>query len=346
MLETIREYGLQRRAQLGMDDAVTAAHTDLLVRRAEEAHPTDPKRWTFDITAASALLDEVLPVLHREQKRGNRAAVQHLAGSLGWVWWLRGRRDEGLRWLTWSLEDGVHDPRAGLSACRLAVDLEQPPAEIIEWADAAAAQATNPVDQVMATAWGALARIRRGELSDAHRRLDAMGRGPDQPATWPAATVTLVRAIAWATDGQLDRAMEAAHRAREAFAATGAWPGEMFTADALASIKEAVGDLPAACQIRHQALDLAQRHGATEVEALQLTRLGSLTTTMGDLNTARQRHQEAVALADDSACARSWSKRSTVRDWPPADWQTRTRPTATTTEPDASQTRPVINSAL
>lgn len=298
MLETIREYGLNRRAELGIEHQVTSAHADLTLRRAETAYPTDAQRWSLDLTAATALLDEALPVLHRAQDRGDRVTVQRLAGNLGWVWWLRGRRDEGLRWLSWSLEEGIVEPRAGLAACRLAVDLPEPPPGIVMWADRAAELATNPIDRVLAIAWGALARIRRGELAAARQELDAVDPGPGQPMTWTAATVTLVRAIAWATADDLDRAAQAAHRARDAFAAASAWPGEMFTADALGSISEALGDLPVAHQTRQQALGLARRHGAMEVEAFQLARLGNLAARAGDLDTARDHHRQALAIAE------------------------------------------------
>lgn len=297
MLETIREYGLARAEELDLAGRAMAAHTDLVVRQVDALYPTDPDVWTLDMTAANRLVDEALTALHRNREQGNRAIVQRLAGSLGWVWWLKGRRDEGLSWLTWALGDGVTEPRAGLSACRLGIDLDDPPAALVGWADEAADRADDPVDRTMAIAWGALARIRRGAFHEAQQRLAEVDTGADH-TQWPAATITLVRAIAWAVQGELERATRGGQQAQQGYAASGAWPGEMFTADMLAAICEVLGDNDGARQLRERILDLARAHAAREVEAVQLTRLGNLALAAGEPGPARTHHEAALAIAE------------------------------------------------
>lgn len=297
MLETIREYGLARSNELGLVDEVSEAHSNLVIERADLVYPTDPDVWTLDMAEASQLMDEARAVLHRSRQQGDHEVVQRLAGSFGWVWWLRGRRDEGLDWLVWALEGGGVEPRAGLTACRLAIDLDDPPAEMISWADDAAARAQDPIDHTMAVAWGALARIRRGAFREAHRQLAAADT--EHAATqWPAATITLVRAIAWAVQGELDRAMHGAKQAQKGYAASGAWPGEMYTADMLAAIREAQGDNDGARELRERTLDLARRHDAHEVEAVQLTRIGNLALAAGNASSARSHHEAALAISE------------------------------------------------
>lgn len=297
MLETIRHYGLARARELGYARRAFDAHTDLVVHQADAFYPTDPKTWTLDLDAATWMGDEAVAVLHRARQEDNPTVVQRLAGSLGWVWWLRGRRDEGLSWLSWALQDGVIEPRAGLTACRLAVDLDEPPDELVEWADQAAARADDPVDRTMATAWGALARIRRGAFREALDRLAAIDTQHDTQE-WPAATATLVSAIASAVQGDLETATHGGQQAQAGYAASGAWPGEMFTADMLAAISEILGDHQRARELRQRTLDLARQHGAHEVEAVQLSRLGNLVLIAAEPTEARTLHEAAHAIAE------------------------------------------------
>jgi predicted ATPase/DNA-binding SARP family transcriptional activator len=97
MLETIREYGLQRLAEAGEAESMRLAHAAYLLDLATAAEPE--LRRTDQLVWLKRLGDE-----HDNMHAALRAAVDardattavRLTARLGWYWWLRGHRAEGL----------------------------------------------------------------------------------------------------------------------------------------------------------------------------------------------------------------------------------------------------------
>jgi non-specific serine/threonine protein kinase len=100
MVETVREYGLERLAESGEEDAVRRAHAAHFLALAEATAPL------IEATAAPALLDRVAAehanlraALRWASERGDSATLARLAVALHWFWFYQGHVGEGRAWL-------------------------------------------------------------------------------------------------------------------------------------------------------------------------------------------------------------------------------------------------------
>ena len=107
MLETIREYALDRLAQTGEGDDVASRHAAYFLdlgERAAAAFATAEQADWLDLLALE--LDNVRAALdHFEQQRSGSESVQ-LAGALWHFWWIRGHLGEGRDRLRRALDIG------------------------------------------------------------------------------------------------------------------------------------------------------------------------------------------------------------------------------------------------
>jgi predicted ATPase/class 3 adenylate cyclase len=112
MLETIREYALERLEESAGADALQDRHADFFLRSAQssETHVTGAQQqlWLERLGADHENLRSALERFHAAGD-GDRALA--LASSLIVYWFVRGHYGEGLSWLERSLEE----PRAGES---------------------------------------------------------------------------------------------------------------------------------------------------------------------------------------------------------------------------------------
>ncbi len=96
MLETIREYGLERLAAAGETESQRLALARWLLARAGEA---DPKLRGADQLAVLRRLAEEHDNLHASLRAaiaaGDRPTSAAFVARLGWYWWLSGHRTEG-----------------------------------------------------------------------------------------------------------------------------------------------------------------------------------------------------------------------------------------------------------
>ncbi|OBA81639.1 transcriptional regulator [Mycobacterium sp. 1164966.3] len=112
MLETIREYGLEKLCQSGEAQAVRARHCDYYTRLAAELDT--PTRNTFRHCAArvEADIDNMRTAFAFCCDDGDAAGALRLASSLQPVWQGRGRLREGLSWFESVLDHDGFDPDA------------------------------------------------------------------------------------------------------------------------------------------------------------------------------------------------------------------------------------------
>ncbi len=126
LLETIREYALERLAASGEEAAVRARHADHFLGLAEAAAPhLDGPAAAGWLDRLDREVDNLRAALDWLLARGEADAAVRLAGALGPYWWRRGRAGEGRRALERALAPGeVLVPgsrlRALLAAGRLA----------------------------------------------------------------------------------------------------------------------------------------------------------------------------------------------------------------------------------
>ncbi|MFE6227622.1 ATP-binding protein [Streptomyces sp. NPDC057854] len=111
LLETIHEYAAERAAETpGLLAAAGAAHTAHFTALAEDAEPRlrsgEQLPW---IDRLERDLDNIRAALHRTLTAADEAGAIRLVRAMGWFWWLRNYRPEGLGWTRRALALG-EDP--------------------------------------------------------------------------------------------------------------------------------------------------------------------------------------------------------------------------------------------
>ncbi|WP_338671831.1 BTAD domain-containing putative transcriptional regulator [Streptomyces sp. SCSIO 30461] len=101
LLETIHEYAAERAAETPeLRAAAERAHTVHFTALAERAEPelrsAQQLPW---IRRLEADLDNIRAALHRATGSGAESYAIRLALAMGWFWWLRNYRSEGLAWV-------------------------------------------------------------------------------------------------------------------------------------------------------------------------------------------------------------------------------------------------------
>jgi predicted ATPase/DNA-binding SARP family transcriptional activator len=98
MLETLREYGLEKLAESGELEQARERHAGVFLRRAEEAEPLlrgpDQERW---LAAVQLDQDNYLAALDWAIANGAIEVGLRLGIALGWYWYLAGRSNDGRR---------------------------------------------------------------------------------------------------------------------------------------------------------------------------------------------------------------------------------------------------------
>jgi predicted ATPase/DNA-binding CsgD family transcriptional regulator len=100
MLETIREYALERLAESGEEDAVRRAHANYYLALAEEAAPklTTAEQMTW-LDLLEKEHNNLRAALRWSLNLAEAGTALRLGGALWRFWYVRGHSNEGRRWL-------------------------------------------------------------------------------------------------------------------------------------------------------------------------------------------------------------------------------------------------------
>ena len=104
MLETIREYALEKLDEAGELEATRTAHARYFAELVERAEPElrgHGQRESYARLQAS--YDDVIAALRWLGDSGDRRAALRLAVSLLWFWMLVGAQEEAKTWLEFAL---------------------------------------------------------------------------------------------------------------------------------------------------------------------------------------------------------------------------------------------------
>ncbi len=266
MLETIREYGLERLAAVGGEADAGAAHAAYFGTLDEHL---DPNRLDL-----GGLLDDRLRLTEADHPNllaaldwmatsGDAAGVLRLAASLATFWHHRGYLREGRRWLEWALEHAVDAPLqwrgralAGLSMVVFAQgdpDGTAPPAE----AALAIAREVGDADlTALAVHMLGLAELTRGR--------------------WDRAEVLMTEAL------RLERA-------------SGVPGSGAMALQALSSVAHRQGDLDLSERRAEEALALFRAVGHDSGAALALTNLARVAADRGNDRQALAAYQRSTS---------------------------------------------------
>jgi predicted ATPase/DNA-binding SARP family transcriptional activator len=271
MLETIREYGLERLAQAGESEPARLALARYLLELAGTADPLlrgrDQLRWLAALTAEQ---DNLHASVRAAIEAGDGATAVAFTARLSWYWWLSGHRAEGAALAREAVAlPGADDPsdRAVTYACGALNGLDGASAfEEVEAAFEAAAElsdrgiaGTHPVLHLL----GPLAAIFRiGWRVAGIDKLDPLFSDPDP---WVRALAKFFSAQLRLNLGQSsDLAAADMRTALAGFRAIGERWGIGFTLSQLGDLASAQGDFATAVKWQREAIALVREVGIQE----------------------------------------------------------------------------------
>ncbi|WP_010044953.1 MULTISPECIES: BTAD domain-containing putative transcriptional regulator [Streptomyces] len=129
MLETIHEYAVERAAEAPqLRAAAERRHREWVRALVEEAEPLLRSAGQLPwVSRLETELDNIRAALDRALTAGDEQEAGALVLAMGWFWWLRNYRHEGLEWLDRILRLGVErDAAAGLVPSGGEPDLPDP----------------------------------------------------------------------------------------------------------------------------------------------------------------------------------------------------------------------------
>jgi non-specific serine/threonine protein kinase len=266
MLETVREFALERLDAAGEEAAARDAHARYYLALAERAAPElrgpQGRAWLGRLTTD---LDNLRAGLAWYATTGRAAAGLRLASALHWFWSVRGLYREGQGWLERLLVAGAAAPSAVRAAALAAAgwlafsqrDTEAA-ATHLEAALPLAQQAGDAaaLGEVLALL-GAVAATRE-DLAQAEAFFEeALALARATGRAWAVAgSLTSLGILAYAR-GDLARSRARHEVASVVARAGGAWLEQVNNLGCLAMTVLAQGDLPSAFRLERERLDLA-----------------------------------------------------------------------------------------
>ncbi|QYN32291.1 AAA family ATPase [Pseudonocardia sp. DSM 110487] len=302
LLESVRDYGLDRLAEAGEVAATRQRHLEHHVALAERAaarlRGPEQARWLRVLENASADLRAALDTA--VATRAAEAALG-LVDALGWHWCLLGRWSEALRCCALAL--GVAEGRTDLGA-RVAVwqagfsMLSGSGVDVLPGALAAADGLADAGGRARARWFLAFAHRGRGELATTARLVeDVVERAAAVGDRWSTAAALAVRATVARAGGALDAAARDAERSDLLFQELGDRWGRLRATTTLAELAEIAGDYARAVRLHREGLRMAEELQLRDEASMRLSGLGRIALLAGDLAEADALHERARRMA-------------------------------------------------
>ena len=307
MLDTVREYVLERLAESGGLAAARGAHAEYFAALADEARVElrGPEwlRWERRLELEN---DNLWAALAYARDTPDPAVAVRL-GTLGWYFALADRVSEGRRFLELALSATDDDAPVELrieqlaDLCYIATEeFDLGPALVAgERAVSLAATAAAPWQRGFAQLMLALALGQSGDVERAATMADdATAAFVAARDDWGIAASSLIRAIGAALAGDLSTVTATASVARRHSDAVGydAFRAPVLLLEAWAA--EARGEEAAAEDAYRGAFELAGRIGFGDHAAFALAGLGAIALANGDLRKAEELQRQALATAE------------------------------------------------
>jgi predicted ATPase/DNA-binding XRE family transcriptional regulator len=278
MLETIREYGLERLEEASEEDDVRRRHlawcVDLAERTELELIGPNQQRWFATLDAEH---DNLRAALGWTIAKGDATAAMRLSGALHRFWATRGHYEEGRRWLeaALALDTGERSAPRGYALNGLGV---------LAWYMGDIDRAET-VWREMLPIFGALDD--RRYVAYAHGNLGLIGDARED----------------------YEQATESYERALALFRELGDQTHTSFMLGNLGLIAYFQENYPKATALIEESLGMARMLGDQQSIALNLGNLGLVAFAQGDYECALARNAEALALGQHLS-NRPWLARS------------------------------------
>ena len=305
MLESLHAYAADRLADSGEADTFRDRHADYMLAMVAD---TVPQLRTADQVQAMDRLDDSLDDL-RAALRWLEAADDgprggRLATELGWYWYLRGHRNEGLRWLATFAETATprHAAMATLWSALLAPTAETTKRLLDRMHDAARVldECGTVEDRTFAALLVTAVLIGLGDQPRALEKLESARMLIDRAGQDDhAADADLLTGNALLMVGEVDRARPWLEEGLGRYAARGDRWGQVQCLASLLSCAEMTGDLPAALRHADRGIDLAAQLRLRELDAILHSRRATVAMLAGDQVGAEASLRSARRLADE-----------------------------------------------
>jgi tetratricopeptide (TPR) repeat protein len=271
MLETLREYGIERLAEqgtLGTVRSLAAGHLSELVARC------DPQLRGRDQLAALQVLraeyDNALAALRHLCDRGDGAGAVALALNLAWYWHMFGRYADAVYWLgqALALPSGERTlDRDCAEAVLLLNRIGTQPSGVTEATRNRDAELRALADRLLAHPSlpglaGALTAVTLFFLRQADAALAVIQRVIDGPDVWLSGLARLFRAQIAENEGDLDRVRADVSAALECFGRVGDRWGMATALPLRALLRQYDGDLDGALTDLRKARSVAREFGS------------------------------------------------------------------------------------
>jgi predicted ATPase/DNA-binding SARP family transcriptional activator len=307
MLDTVREYLLERLVESDELAAVRGAHAEYFAALADEARVElrGPEwlRWERRLELEN---DNLWAALAYARDAPDPAVAVRL-GTLGWYFALADRVSEGRRFLELALSATDDDAPVELrieqlaDVCYIATEEFDLGSALVagERAVSLAATAAAPWQLGFAQLMLALALGQSGEVERAAAMArDAAAAFEAARDDWGIAASSLIRAMGAAHAGDVSKVTATASVARRHSDAVGydAFRAPVLLLEAWAA--EGRGEAAAAVDAYRRAYELAGRIGFGDHAAFALVGLGAIALANGDLRKAKELQQQALTTAD------------------------------------------------
>jgi hypothetical protein len=304
LLETVREYGLERLAECGETDAVARRHADYYLALAEQAEPEllGPRQGLW-YERLEADLDNFRAVLNWALAHQQPEVIVRLAAAaLAFLWVDRGHISGGRRWL-----DAVLEHRDSLSRPALAKALFVRSFLSLRsgghdrQVDRQLGESLSLFQELKDTAWTVAALSMLGQAAELDRAVrlhtQAVTVARDGASDWHQAMALGNLGLSLLKSDEPARAQAPLDESLTRFRAVGDPDGIAGVVSALAMLALGHGDHNRASSLLEQALSLARTTGAIRPTGHCLADFGIVALHKADYEHAATLFQEALRLA-------------------------------------------------
>jgi predicted ATPase/DNA-binding SARP family transcriptional activator len=310
MLETLREFGLERMAELGEMASIRAEHARHFAALAARADPmlrtSEQLVWVAQLDAER---DNIVAALRFLADDGQPSAALDVAVAMSWYWVLMGRHSEAATWTGFALAaDGEVDPvrrllGEALVSINAASSLWSGSADDVADRIRAMGEVNAKLDEYEGGELiHPLVRVLRPVIAmftDDWPRADRLieeGMTSDDP--WTVASLLAFRAAMAENRGEAAQARDDIRTALAEFRRLGERWGMSNCLQLLAPLNQLAGDLDEAAANYHEALSLFAQLGASEDESVVRLRLADVLFRQGRLDEARHEVETALRHAE------------------------------------------------
>jgi predicted ATPase/class 3 adenylate cyclase len=308
MLETIREYAMERLAESGEEDDVACEHASIYVALGEESEPQLHKPEQLErFKQLETEHDNLRGALYWSLKSGEVETALRLSTSVWHFWWVRGHLSEGRKWLEATLELAAtksdRSPEHAKALYALAVfsrNFRDAPS-VIRYSKESAALAREINDKV-SLGWAlilqAIGLLMQGEPAQARAAAEGAVTvlRDGGYAGWDMANVLLRYAMILMSQRDVAQAREKMEAALTLFRQLGDRWGTSQALNMMGDIARMQGDYDRANTLYTESLHLYRELGVKRDIPASLHNLGHVALARGDNSKATEFFKEGLTL--------------------------------------------------